>query len=323
MGSGKNVTIPFVGRDREVRRLVDCLEQSGRGTARTCFIAGAAGAGKSTLIEAFAARAQAADAQLAIAVGACNAQTGIGDPYLPFLDVLQQLTGNVDSKLEQGVISQQNASRLRRIGQTAADVLIDIAPDLIGTFIPGASLVVAVARKAAEKAGVFDKMKDRFEGTAPAAIDQQRIMESYTAVVRQLAARVPLVLVLDDLQWADAASCALLFHLAQNLKDARVLLIGTYRANDVALGRAGDRHPLTQVLNELKRYHGDIVIDLDALGDESRRAFVSAIIDSEPNELGPAFREALHRHTRGHALFTVELLRALQERECIVQSEVG
>ncbi|MGZ8781107.1 MAG: ATP-binding protein, partial [Thermoanaerobaculia bacterium] len=314
----------FVGRERELALLSSFLDAAQAGSAKTCFVAGEAGAGKSTLIEALTARAESRDANLVVAVGSCNAHTGIGDPYLPFLDLLNQLTGNVEAKVKQGAISEGNASRLRRIGNFSMTVLIECAPDLIGTLIPGSSLIVGAARAMAERAGLLDRLTGAPDSKeSPASVDQKKIMESYTAILRNLAARVPLVIVLDDLQWADAASCALFFHLAQNLHDARVLVIGTYRPNDLALGRGGERHPLMSVINELKRYRGDIVIDLDAADETQRRAFVSELIDAEPNLLDAAFRDRLYAHTRGHALFTIELLRALQERGCIARNEDG
>jgi len=316
------MSTPFVGREAEIRQLSGLLRETIGGTSRVMFISGGAGAGKSSLVEAFIARAEEEHEDVAIAIGACDAQTGIGDPYLPFLEVLQQLSGIVDGRVAQGKLTQ---ARSRKFAHTSIQVLLEYAPDLLGTVIPGSSLLIGVAKTVAEKAGWTDKLKARFEATeqGTTSVDQQRIMESYTALIRQLSARVPLVLVLDDLHWVDAASCALLFHLAQNLRDARVLIIGTFRANDVAFGRGGDRHPLTPVLNELKRYHGDIVLDLDAAGEAQRREFVSAIVDSEPNDLDDAFRAALFQHTGGHALFTVELLCALKERGCIVHGKDG
>lgn len=309
-----------VGREVELGKLSAALREAVAGQSKVVFVAGGAGAGKSRLIEAFAA---GTEAEVAIAVGGCDSQFGIGDPYLPFLAVLQELTGAVEEKNAKS--SAHVRSRLRKFAGLTTDLLLEYAPDLLGTLIPGSSLIVGVARTVADKAGLLEKLKERFdtaeEGTK--AIDQGKIMESYTALIRQLSARVPLVLVIEDLHWVDAASCALLFHLAQHLGDARVLIIGTFRANDVALGRGDERHPFTPVLNELKRYRGDIVIDLDAVDEPRRRAFVSAVADAEPNDFDDGFREALFRHTGGHALFTVELLRALEERGCITRGENG
>jgi tetratricopeptide (TPR) repeat protein len=317
------VTTLFAGRAAELDRLTSVYQKVTAGTAGVCLLSGIAGSGKSTLIQAFTSKMQALDANAVVAVGTCDPHTGSGDPYLPFLDVLTQLTGNVESKLAQGAISEANANRLKKAGSISLDLLLEYAPDLIGTFIPGSSIIIKVASQVAEKAGMLDGVRKRLEATTAVdtAIDQQRIVNSYTTLIRKLSAHFPLIMVIDDLQWTDTATATLIFHLAQHLNDARVMLIGSYRGSDVALGRGENRHPMTQVINELKRYHGDILIDLDAETEEQRRGFVSAIVDSQPNELDRSFRDALFRHTRGHALFTIELLRALQDRGCLVQSE--
>ena len=132
-----------------------------------------------------------------------------------------------------------------------------------------------------------------------------------------------LILVLDDLQWADSGSLNLLFHLARDLKNCRILLLGTYRPDDVALGRDGARHPLELILNELKRYNGDIIIDLSNSSSDESRTFTNELINSEPNDLDATFREKLFAHTDGHPLFAVELLRNLQERGSLLKDQDG
>jgi predicted ATPase len=77
---------------------------------------------------------------------------------------------------------------------------------------------------------------------------------------------------------------------------------------------------LEPIVNELKRTFGDIEVDLERA---EGRPFVDAFLDSEPNCLGEAFREALYQHTQGHPLFTVELLRGMQERGDLVQDREG
>jgi len=142
-------------------------------------------------------------------------------------------------------------------------------------------------------------------------------------VLTALAAQQPLLLVLDDLQWADAASINLLFRLGRRIGESRILVVGAYRPDEVALGRRGERHPLEKVLAEFKRYFGDVWVDLGQAEAVEGRQFVDAFLDSEPNRLGEEFRQALSQHTGGHPLFTIELLRDMHERGDLVRDEEG
>ncbi|NIN64076.1 MAG: tetratricopeptide repeat protein, partial [Anaerolineae bacterium] len=159
-------------------------------------------------------------------------------------------------------------------------------------------------------------------GAGP-GLEQSRIFEQYTKVLKALAAKRPLMLVVDDLQWADVSSVSLLFHLGRRMGQSRILIIGTYRPEDVALGRAGEPHPLEGVASEFKRYFGDIWVDLSQAAGTEGRQFVDALLDTEPNQLGEAFRQELWQRTEGHALFTVELLRDMRERADLVRDEEG
>ncbi|MEJ2266573.1 MAG: hypothetical protein P8X95_24260, partial [Anaerolineales bacterium] len=139
-------------------------------------------------------------------------------------------------------------------------------------------------------------------------------------VLQALARNVSLVLVLDDLQWADLGSISLLFHLGRQVAHSRILILGAYRPEEVALGREGARHPLEPVVNELQRQFGDITQNVDQAGS---REFVEAFLDSEPNRLGGSFREMLYQQTRGNPLFTIELLRGMQERGDVLRDPDG
>src|SRR5512136_1979093 len=88
----------FVGRERELETLAAFLGQAISGRAQVVFVAGEAGAGKSSLVGEFVRRAEEANPDLIAATGECNAQTGAGDPYLPFRQVLTELTGARDPK---------------------------------------------------------------------------------------------------------------------------------------------------------------------------------------------------------------------------------
>lgn len=315
---------PFVAREPELAELEQFLEQVRAGSAQVVFVAGEAGAGKSALLHEFIRHAEAGDPSVVAALGQCSAQTGVGDAYLPFREVLTALTGTDDEQQARSAVTPTNAARLQELARVSAETLLDVAPDLVGIFVPGASLIAKILSKAAQNSKLANKLA-QVEAKPPInpTLEQAQIFQQYTQTLQALAKDHTLILILDDLHWADSASLNLLFHLARRLQDSRVLLVGAYRPEDVALGRDGKRHPLEPVLNELRRYQGDIVIDLDATREHEGRAFVDALIDSEPNRLDEAFRQELFVRTGGHPLFTIELLRNLQERGDLVRDATG
>jgi predicted ATPase/DNA-binding SARP family transcriptional activator len=314
----------FVARERELAQLDGFLHKALAGQGQVVFVTGDAGQGKTALIREFARRAQAAHPDLVVASGHGNAHTGIGDPYLPFREVLSLLTGDVEARWTAGAITRDRARRLWHTLPLAAQALVEAGPDLIDTFLPGAALVKRAVASAPVGADWLPQLQGLVQHTAAAPGDpnlqQSALFEQYSRVVGALARQRPLLLVLDDLQWADAGSINLLFHLGRRIVSSRVLIVGAYRPEEVALGREGKRHPLEPVVNEFKRHFGDIVVDL---GETEDRQFVDAFLDTEPNRLGDAFRQTLYRQTRGHPLFTIELLRGMEERGDLVQDQEG
>jgi len=320
----------FVGRERELTYLQTFLACALGGQAQVVLVTGEAGSGKTALLHEFARRAQQANAELVVAIGNCNAQTGLGDPYLPFREVLRLLTGDVEADLANNVVNAEHAARLHAVLVRSAQVLVEVSPDLVNLFlagIPGAGLVARVGSLLVKKGGWLDRLEKLIKSRPPTAaeanLDQSRIFEQYTNALKALAAQRPLMLLLDDLQWADAASISLLFHLGRQIDASRVLIVVDYRPDEVAVGRGGQPHPLEKVLAEFKRYFGDIWVDLDRSEEAEGRQFVDAFLNAEPNRLGEGFRQALFRHTEAHPLFTIELWRDMQERGYIVRDEQG
>ena len=121
----------------------------------------------------------------------------------------------------------------------------------------------------------------------------------------------------------DPGTGRLFFHLVRRLRDTRILIAGAYRVEDIGVGRNRGRHPLAPLLNEFQSSFGEITIDLDRIRGVSGRDFVNAYVDTEPNRLDETFRQGLYRRTQGNPLFTIQLLRNLQEREEIVLDEQG
>ena len=317
----------FIAREEQLNQLKECLAQAVTGQGQVCFVSGEAGSGKTTLVQEFVRRAQAENKDLAVAVGLCDAQTGVGDAYLPFREVLGQLTGDVDAKLAQGAITKENDGRLRNMLVLAGQAIVDVGPDLVGVFVPGVGLVTKLGAFVAEKVGWLDKLEKLVNKPkakpGESGIQESHIFEQYANVLCRISEKNPLLIILDDLHWGDAASINLLFHLGRRIGQHRILILGTYRSAEVAIGRGGERHPLEKVLAEFKRYFGDVTIDLDKAVEEEGRQFVEAFLESEPNKLQDDFITNLYHHTGGHPLFTVELLRNMQERGDLIKNEEG
>jgi ABC-type oligopeptide transport system substrate-binding subunit/DNA-binding SARP family transcriptional activator len=157
-------------------------------------------------------------------------------------------------------------------------------------------------------------------------------LERYTHLLRRLSEKQPLLLLLDDLQWADRASINLLFHLGRELDGVPILILGTYRPSDLVLGlqpgtNHGQTHPLNSVVNELGRKFGDIQVNLDKFSIDEGRSLVDAYLDHvetfQPNHLGEDFRRKLFWKTRGHPLFIVELLQEMVARHDLLRNQQG
>lgn len=319
----------FVARERELASLNQHLDAALDGHGRVTFVTGDPGNGKTTLMAEFARRAQAGHPALLCATGNCNAYAGMGDPYLPFRDLMEMLCGDFDRHRWAGPANTVHAHRLRETLPNTLQALVDEGPELINVFVSSAALARRLAESAAASESVWAEVAALLERgvSATQGLAQRQLFEQYAQVLRQVAVRNPLLLLIDDLQWADGASIELLFHLARRLEGSRVLIVGAYRQNEVAEGREGSsgkgRHPLEPVVTELARHFGDNRVDLNRIPKEESRAFVDALLDTEANKLGERFRAALFRRTEGHPLFAVELLRDMQARGDLAHDEHG
>ena len=166
---------------------------------------------------------------------------------------------------------------------------------------------------AADIAEVVSDVRDRLPGLPPATqLEPEqarfRLFDSISAFLKTASLRQPLVLVLDDLHWADQPSLALLQFVARELGGARLLIIGTYR--DMELSR---QHPLAEALGELTRERLFQRVLLRGLTQEDVGRFIELTSgNSAPRRLV----EAVHTQTEGNPLFVTEVVRLLvQEGE--------
>jgi serine/threonine protein kinase/tetratricopeptide (TPR) repeat protein len=312
----------FVAREQELDQLEGFLDKALSGKGQIVFAEGEAGSGKTALVHEFSRRAQEIHSDLIVASGKCNAHTGIGDPYLPFIEALGLLTGDVESKWSAGIITKEHALRLWNLLPFSAGAIADKGPDLINIFVPGAELVSRGEAFSSGGSAWLYPLKKIVEHKAKLPVDamlqQSNLFEQFMRILEVLAKQKPLLLVLDDLQWVDTGSANLLFHLGRRIKGCRIMIIGIFRPSEIDLGRAGERHPLESILHEFKRDFGDIEVEV---GNVAGRQFIDALLDTEKNQLGESFRDGLFKQTKGHPLFTVELLRDMQERGVLIKNK--
>jgi len=143
---------------------------------------------------------------------------------------------------------------------------------------------------------------------ATAETDRYRLYSAFTTLLGDLARDRPTVVVIEDLHWADEASLELFPHLARKLRDVPLLLVGTYRADELHR-----RHPLRPMLTELSRTRVVEDVILPRLSEDDVAAFLR-----EAMRLGrpptTEFRQAIFNTCEGNPLFMEEVLRALVER---------
>ncbi|MFL5732930.1 MAG: ATP-binding protein, partial [Chloroflexia bacterium] len=146
--------------------------------------------------------------------------------------------------------------------------------------------------------------------TDPAVL-VEAICQAFTAIARE----TPAVLVLDDLQWADNATLELVPVLASVLARERLLIIGTYRNDEIGRG-----HPVRRLRNDLRRAHLLREIFIEPLDQADTTALATSIFGQAP---GPALAATLYERTEGVPLFVRELASALALRRGLRTGEAG
>jgi DNA-binding SARP family transcriptional activator/tetratricopeptide (TPR) repeat protein len=325
--------VTFVARDEQMTQLGRHLQSTLAGETGLVFVSGDAGSGKTALLEAFAAMALADHPNMLVAGTRCNPGDR-PDAFAPLRRLAESLFGEPAQEMGWRLPGESQAERLRDATDVLLTALVEHGLDLVGTLVPGPSIARRAAAVAEQSApgppGWWPALSARLQAAEksrrPGALSQGALAQELVATLAGIARKRPLLLVFDDLHWVDEATAAFFAHLARDLTGSRLLLLGAYRSSSVSLGSQDPqpgksaRHPMAAAINEIRRVKGDIVVELD---QADGRAFVEAYLNSQPNRLGARFRDALYVRTGGHALFTVELLRSLQERGELFRDEAG
>ena len=234
------------------------------------LIAGEAGQGKTTLAAEAARRAHGEGA--IVLLGRCDEELGV--PYAPFAEALNHYVSH--------------------------------APEEV--------LTAHVAAHGAELSRLTRALRSRLQGLAAPSEGADAETERYVlyaAVLGLLTAACeerPVVLVLDDLQWADAASLQLLRHLVKEADPLQLLILGTYRDTELS-----PTHPLTETLGALRREPGVGRISLKGLDDDDVVQYLEAAAGHDLSKEGLELAHAVYGETDGNPFFVGEVLRHISE----------
>lgn len=190
-----------------------------------------------------------------------------------------------------------------------ADLTVPYLPfiEAIGNRLDGATIArirAALGPEAALLAGLFPQLgspgPSADAGDAPMA--KLRLFEAIVALMHALSAESGMLVVIEDLHWADGSTRELLTYLTRRLRGTRILILATHRSLEV------DRHhPLVPTVQEWRRAGLSETVELDPLSAEQVGALVAAIFDADT--VTPAFFHLLHERTDGNPFAVEELLR--------------
>jgi tetratricopeptide (TPR) repeat protein len=260
----------FVAREAEMERLEQLWKEAVAGDLRVGLLAGEPGVGKTRLAAELAGRVD--NPGVTVLAGRCDEDLGV--PYQPFVEALRHFVDHVPA--------EELAGRLGRYGGELARLVPEMAEGVPGLAPPLHS----------------DPETERY-----------RLFDAVAAWLAAASRRDPILLVLDDLQWAAGPTLLLLRHLvARRTHATRLLIVGTYRDSELR-----HEHPLVEVLADLRRQEGVERFSLTGLD----QAGVNSVMEQRmgrtlADEELPLAR-AIYEETEGNPFFVREVLRHLAE----------
>ncbi|HKY75413.1 MAG TPA: AAA family ATPase, partial [Acidimicrobiia bacterium] len=265
----------FVGREAELERLQPLWKEAAAGDRRIALLAGEPGVGKTRLAAELAIQVHEQGAT--VLAGRCDEDLGV--PYQPFVEALRHFVDHASpSALKE---------RLGRYGGELTRLVPELSERVVDLPEPLRS----------------DPETERY-----------RLFDAVAAWLTAAATEEPLVLVLDDLQWAAKPTLLLLRHVLRNSEVRRLLVIGTYRDTELT-----HDHPMVELLADLRRDDTIERLSLSGLDDAGVAAFVEQASGQTLDDDGLALARALYQETEGNPFFVREVLRHLAETNAITR----
>lgn len=157
----------------------------------------------------------------------------------------------------------------------------------------------------------------RYEWEDPKA-RRDMLFDNVAMGLARISRTRPILLCIEDLQWADPSTLALLHYIAENSQDSRIFVLGTFRPEDLATG-TGEPHPLVRTLGLMESEDLCDIFGVGRLPEEAVDEFMNAMLGQV--ELERSLVERVYGETEGNPLFIIQLVRLLVEEGMIVPGE--
>ncbi|HYX62371.1 MAG TPA: BTAD domain-containing putative transcriptional regulator, partial [Streptosporangiaceae bacterium] len=267
----------YFGRAREMSRLLACFHDAAAGRGGVVLLAGEPGIGKSHALRQLADAARASSA--VVLAGRCVEGVWV-PPFRPFAEAIT------------GYGELVSLRQLEADLGLAGSALARIAPRLC-ELLPGLAAPP-----------VLQPDEERF-----------RLLDAAAQFFAAVSARATVLLVLDDLQWADAGTAMMMRHVARSCANRRLLVAGAYRTTEIA-----SQDPLADALGALQAEAGCTVLRLQALDTETIGQLVTAEAGAPAS---PSLITAITAHTGGNPFFAREMTRHLLEERALAEDSSG
>jgi KaiC/GvpD/RAD55 family RecA-like ATPase/tetratricopeptide (TPR) repeat protein len=275
----------LVGRKHELCELQRCLDSAIQGKGTTVFVSGDAGSGKTRLITDFLIEAK--KRHVKILTGWCLSNAAV--PYFPFFEAFSRFFTQEQKGVQPGFAFIPGTNPAKKESNTGE---IDIAARLTS------------------EADEITKLQ-----TIPHHLWKDQTFAAVINTLLSVAADYPVILFIDDIHWADSASLALIHYIARSVYNQKILLIATFRREELSTDVDGKQHPLIETLRLMRREDLFREIRVAGLSSLSVSALAQNILGAE---VQPELAERLMVESQGNPLFVVESLRMLFERGGLV-----
>ena len=287
----------MVGRDKEFGQLKEFLGVAINGKGNVVIVSGEAGIGKTRLVKELEVHAEPLGVK--ILEGRCLYESPT--PFFPFREALRSIFQV--SKSDTVPLQQR---KIKKIIKESAPEFMQAIP-IVGNLIAGLTVAYRTYR---DETG-------REQLGLGALFERDERLEAISRLLVAISKKQPLLLFIDDLHLADTPSLSLLFYLARNVQNSRILVVGTYRPEEATRTYEGIVHPLLDVMQRMSRDNLFQKIELKRLSQINYFDFIMSALGVDLGDLV----KLIYEETEGNPFFAIETLRLLMQQNVLIKED--